>query len=537
MRDLYKVLLVDDEAEVRHTIVEKLDWAALGFCVVGEASNGEEALDLCEQLAPDVIMTDIKMPFMDGLELCRRAKQLLPGVKTAIFSGFDEFEYAKEAIHLEVEEYILKPVNAQEMAQVFRRIREGIDKEVEERRNLEKLRRHYQQSLPLMRQQLLLSLFEGSMDAGQIDALLREYDLDLQAGQYCVAILKYEQEQTGDEAKLYPYSLQNMLEESLGKQHTVKVLQSFGRIAMLFLLPQNAHLQTVVADLNQLYVPAQKLLGLRLSVGLGRAYPALQDIARSYSEAVEAMDYQAVVGAGQCIYIADVRPEIVVSDVWVVRYVDDILRQIKIGRAEDLRGIFDELLHYLRNKQLARPQHQMLQMGLATELMKLIHDYQLAGYTGEIETALLNNTVHPFDSFEESDQFFRNICEELRMLLARQRSANTKKMVETSKQYIGEHFVNSDLSVDMLCSVLNVSPAYFSTIFKRETGESFVAYLTRMRLEKAVEYLCGTDDKAYLIAGNVGYADPNYFSYVFKKNYGVSPSKYRLERVPGHAAD
>ena len=144
----YRVIVVDDEEEIREGIIRKIDWNALGYEVVGSAENGVEALELAEHLHPDVIMTDIKMSFMDGLQLCQHIAEKMPSVKMIIFSGFDDFEYAQRAIKLNVTEYLLKPVNAQELTQTLQKLKCQLDQELADQRDIEKLRRNYQESLP-----------------------------------------------------------------------------------------------------------------------------------------------------------------------------------------------------------------------------------------------------------------------------------------------------------------------------------------------------------------------------------------------------
>lgn len=119
----YKVLLVDDEEEVRNAIEQRINWEELGFEVIGKAQNGVKAMEIAEKLQPDVVITDIKMPYMNGLELARNLKEENPGVRILILTGFDEFEYAKEAVHLEIEEYILKPINANELSECLKRLK------------------------------------------------------------------------------------------------------------------------------------------------------------------------------------------------------------------------------------------------------------------------------------------------------------------------------------------------------------------------------------------------------------------------------
>ena len=139
----YKVLLVDDEEEVRNAIEQRINWEELGFEVIGKAQNGVKAMEIAEKLQPDVVITDIKMPYMNGLELARNLKEENPGVRILILTGFDEFEYAKEAVHLEIEEYILKPINANELSECLKRLKNVLDKEREEKLNVRKLEQYY----------------------------------------------------------------------------------------------------------------------------------------------------------------------------------------------------------------------------------------------------------------------------------------------------------------------------------------------------------------------------------------------------------
>ena len=148
----YSCMLVDDEEDVINAIRRTIDWESLGFSVPTEAHNGLEALEFAEDSAPDVVLTDIKMPYMDGLELAHRLKELYPNIRIVVFSGFDEFEYAREALRLEAEEYILKPIHAAELSKLFLRIRERLDAERAERQNVEQLRAYYEKSLPRLQE-------------------------------------------------------------------------------------------------------------------------------------------------------------------------------------------------------------------------------------------------------------------------------------------------------------------------------------------------------------------------------------------------
>lgn len=157
--DKYTILLVDDEEEVVQAIMKKINWESLGFSVIGYACNGVKAFEMVEEYQPDVIMTDIRMPYMDGLELSNRIKAEYPAAKILFFTGFDEFEYAKEAVHLEVEEYVLKPINSAELTEVFTKLKYKLDQEISEKRNVEILEKYYMESLPLLQADFYAALY------------------------------------------------------------------------------------------------------------------------------------------------------------------------------------------------------------------------------------------------------------------------------------------------------------------------------------------------------------------------------------------
>ncbi|MDR2671507.1 MAG: response regulator, partial [Oscillospiraceae bacterium] len=526
-------LLVDDEVEVRQAIARTLDWESLGFHLSGEAGNGEEALELSEQLQPDVILTDIKMPFMDGLTFCRRVKAVLPSVRVAVFSGFDEFEYAKEAIKLEVQEYILKPIDAEELAGVFRRLRASLDEEITRKQDLQSLRRYYEESLPLMQQQLLMNLLEGRADTATLAHRLEEFHLSLDADRYCVAVVRpMEPAAPAKDITLLMYSLQQTISEMLPLP--CRPLHTPEAIVLLLMPPAEMDMKALTTALNRLFLPARKILGLALSIGVGHPCETLPDIARSYREAREALEYQILVDADQCVYLGDIEPD---SDGFAYMdssYTDDILRQIKVGGREDLEAAVKRLLHYLRSMHLSLQQHHILLLEISTGFLGLIRAYKLDAREAGLETMLTEKSAFQFRNLDEMGRRLLEYCENLRCLIRRTRKDTTRLIVDKARAHLLEHYPESDLSADEVCTALNLRPAYFSTIFKRETGLNFVAFLTNLRMEKALEYLGATNLKTYEIAEKVGYADANYFSYVFKKHYGVSPSKYRTDRMTTH---
>ena len=412
----YRIMLVDDEEEVRSAILKKLDWENLGYSEVCDAENGEDALEKMEHFAPDVLLTDIRMPYMDGLELCERVRKTYPNIKLLIFSGFDEFEYAKQAIRLNVSEYILKPVNLQELSAILKKAAEGLDEEIRQRRSVDELARNYRYAMPILRQSWFLNLIRGGMSPEEIREKAEQYGIDLlNARKWVVAAAELEKDQGDMELGLL--SVQRFLEDSLKSYYRLDVFRSMDdRLCILTAIDDRNTQTDLISLLNEICRECGRILARTVTMGVGHSCTELEHADQAYQSALEALRYKRGQLTGTAIYISDMQ---------------------------------------LENE-----------------------------------------------------------------------NASAKAVAE-AKEYISEHYHDPDLSVDEVCRQLHVSPNYFSTIFKRETGKTYIAYLTGLRMEKAVELLKNTQLKTYAIAERVGYQEQNYFSYVFKKTYGVSPSKYR----------
>ena len=185
----YSVLLADDEEDVVKAIIRTIDWEGLGYDLLGYARNGLEALEIAEEKQVDVVLTDIKMPYMDGLTLAHKLKELYPSIKIVIFSGFDEFEYAKEAIRLEAEEYVLKPVDSGELSRIFKEVHDRLDKEFDEKQNINHLKNYYLESLPILQESFYTSLIEGNVRQDELMRTMLDYQIELNGPCYAVVIL------------------------------------------------------------------------------------------------------------------------------------------------------------------------------------------------------------------------------------------------------------------------------------------------------------------------------------------------------------
>ena len=505
--DEYRVLLVDDEEEIRTGISRKIDWAALGFTLVGEAGNGEEALELAEQMRPDVVLTDIKMPFMDGLELCRRLRQSLPAAKLVVFSGFDDFEYARQAVGMGVSEYILKPINAPELMEVLTKLRTQLDSQRLERRDMETLRRRYEESLPVLRELFYTRLLSGQLSPAQVQDRAARYEIEL------APVL----------------SVQSFLTEHFAMEGCAARVVLFGDTAALLVqLSGDDKLYPLLEELERLSLLSRSYLGISLTAGVGRPCQGPEELYRSAEGARAALDYRALVGGGRVIYIDDLEPQPAATLSFEENDQHLLSAAIKLGAPDQVERAVGTLMERLRQTGLSLSRYHLFLLEVVTCLVRLarsggvaVEEVFGANFTGSV-------SLSDFSSPEELGRWLAERCLKLHELLGRQRTDSAWRLVEQAKEYIAGHYSDESLSVEALCSHIHLSPTYFSTLFKREVGMSFTAYVTQVRMDEAVRLLRDTDEKTYRIAERTGYSDPNYFSYVFKRRFGVSPSKYRI---------
>ncbi len=531
---LYRIMLVDDEEEVRKAIIRKIAWEQLGFVMVGDAENGEDALEKLEQLEPDVVMTDIRMPYMDGLTLSARIRDKYPSLKILIFSGYDDFEYAKQAIKLNVTEYILKPVNGEELTQILNRIRISLDEEIEQRRNITALQKSYLGSLPILRELFLNDLVRRTTDIDTVVPKLREYGIDiLDARKWLAVVIHIEQiEQSETQVlsqhqELIPISVRSLVEDHLKSYCRNAIFNSADGITVIVAVDENNTQTGLINLLNDICKESKRVLEVSITVGVGHSCNSLKEISRSYQSAVDALGYRAIVGIGKTIYINDVEPVICGKLQLDVKSEAELTAAVKFGPKELISNVIQSLVAHMDEVKVHARQYQAYMLSIVNCITRTMQQYDLdIGEMFDSEnwyTAIMEGIYRK----EEFAEWLLPIALRMNEALNHERDNTARKVILNAKEYILEHYSDPELSVETLCRYLHMSPAYFSTMFKKETGQTYINYLTQVRLDKAVELLNETDEKTYMIAQKVGYQEQNYFSYVFKKWYGISPTKYR----------
>ncbi len=533
---LYRIILADDEEEVRKGIIRKIDWTGLGFEVVGDAGNGQDAWEMIEQLEPDVVMTDIRMPYMDGLTLSAKIRKKYPSMKILIFSGYDDFEYAKQAIKLKVTEYILKPVNMEELTEILSRVKDSLDDEIEQRRNVNLLRENYRKNLPIIRELFFNDLVRGSVPEESARLKLQEYEVDiLGARKWVAAVVHVEAEESKEgqaisfhqEQELIPISVKQLVEDSLNGYFRFAVFNSTVGITIIAAIDEG-NTQTGFIDLlGEICKEARRILEVTVTIGVGHSGQTLEEIQKSYQSAVDALGYKSIAGKGGTIYINDMEPVNRGKLQLDEKEEAELVSAIKFGTQATIEEAVRRIAERMDDARVHANQYRIYMLSIMNSLARLTQQYDMD--LGQI-FGVEDYSLQLMPDGQERDEFTSwLISAACRMNKAMnwQRDNTTRNVISKAKRYIQENYRNPDLSVEMICRELHLSQAYFSTMFKKETGQTYIAYLTEIRLNRAVELLNETNDKTYVIAQKVGYQEQNYFSYVFKKRFGVSPTKFR----------
>jgi two-component system, response regulator YesN len=525
----YKAFFVEDEIVTREGIRDNVDWKGNGFEFSGEAPDGEMALPLLQAAQPDLLITDIKMPFMDGLELCRIVRERMPWMKVVILSGHDEFEYAQKAINLGVTEYLLKPVTANDLHQVLQRIAAQLDREKQEQAHLEKLRHQVEENQAALREKLLLNLVVGAVSSAEAIEKGHLLGLDLVAGYYLALVIQIDLRTPLEPFDYHQYQrAQHAIAAPLETQPDVFLIKKDVEELVIIIKGNTAdELLVRKEQLAQAIRQQATVSSCNVTIGCGAPKQHITDIYQSFVEAVvEAQSAGPRDATGPLGNVG--KAELLKINKSAVE------NYLRCGVKEDFADFFDTFIRPLGEAALKSYMvKNYLVMDIVLTTAKFVTELggnldQTVPDLGTIEAVLAE--VKTFEQFREQIQKILTSA-----LVFRDSRASSQHilMLRNVHDYIDHHYSDSNLSLNEVASQVNLSPSHFSTVFSQETGQTFKEYLTEIRIRKAKELLRSTTLRSSEISYEIGYNDPHYFSYVFRKQTGLSPKEYRLQSQPG----
>jgi two-component system response regulator YesN len=519
----YKVFFVEDEIVTREGIRDNVDWAAHGFEFCGEATDGEMALPLLRTARPDVLITDIKMPFMDGLQLSKIVRERMPWVKIVILSGHDEFEYAQQAINLGVTEYLLKPVTVQNLHQVLQKLAAQLEQERKEQENIRHLREQIEENRAILRERLLLKVMVGALSSTEAIEKGQLLGLDLSARYYLVVILKTELEDRSEQFDYDEYQQVQRVVAGLVEDMPDVFLLRKDWEELVLLMKGNApefleeERERLLERINQ----EVKRTRYRLTIGSGTPKKRIAELHQSFVEALVNIQRAANEKNNRLINAVD-KADLLKVDRAAV---ENFLRR---GAKEDFDSFFNTYIRPLGETALTSyliKNYIFVDVVLAT--VKLVND--LGGDIDQVvpELESIETTLASIKTIEQlREQVYRILTSTLAF---RDHHTSSRYMgtIQQAKDYIDHHYMEPELSLNEVAAHVNLSPSHFSVIFSKEASQTFKEYLTEIRIKKAKEYLRTTALRSADISYQVGYSDPHYFSHVFRKVTGLSPNEFR----------
>lgn len=525
---MYKVFLVEDEIVTREGIRDSVGWASAGFEFCGEASDGEIALPLLEKARPDILITDIKMPFMDGLQLCKIVRERMSWVKIIILSGHDEFQYAQEAVRLGVTEYLLKPVGAQDLRIALRKVADQLDREQEERESLQQLKHQVEDDLALRQEKFLLKLMMGGLSSLEAIEQGQRLGLDLIAKWYQVIVIEFE---AGGRAELFDYDQSQQIERIISRVagNNPDIYLSKQGVAELLLLikgDSDDHLEQESYFLTELIKnEVENKTACSAKVGRGSPQDRIGNIHQSFAQALANLRQARATGSTQTAANDRLdKAELLDLDKSVLE------EYLQCGIKAEFGKFFEAYVEPLGEAAL---QSYLIRNYIFVDIIlataKFVH--QLGGDVNKVipEINYVETLLMKIKTLDQLKEETRRLLGGALAFRDNQAQNQHGAIIHQARKYIAYHYANPDLSLNDVATEVNLSPSHFSTVFSRETSETFIEYLTNIRIEKAKELLRTTTLKSFEISSQIGYNDPHYFSYVFKKHTGLSPKQFRLQ--------
>ncbi len=531
---MYKIFLVEDEIVIREGIRNNIPWESTPYVFAGEAPDGEIALSMIGEVKPDILVADIKMPFMDGLTLARIVKKSFPWIKIIILSGHDEFEFAREAISIGVEEYLLKPVSASDMLKIFDKVAAKIDKEKENRLNIEQLKKQVKTNEDILKEKWLNELIEGKINTKDAIESAREFNIDLIAPSYLAAIARITHPEQGDNQSHEDQLLEAKLLLHSVLQTSEKIISFPGKNECLnFIIthdsPDTAD-EAAFAFFNAVKDKVEKHTDCKVAAVIGSAAERLGEIHKSYRSAESLLRRNLSLGLHQILSSDTDFADSNFDESGLLDLVGDPLTiRLRYAAKKDIDTIIQGYVNVLKDSinENSLLEYYYILGEIIVASSKIIEE--LGGNIKEIIPFNLNR-FEINDILSSREIFYEKIKTLLDTVIDYRDSRQGGKyhaMILKAKDYIDRHYMDEDISLHTVASHVNFSQNHFSTVFSQETGGNFIEYLTKVRIEKAKELLINSNLKSADIAYEVGFNDPHYFSFIFKKHTGISPREFR----------
>lgn len=534
-----KVFLVEDEMVIRRGIKNSIDWEKEGYIFCGEASDGELAYPMIIKEKPDILITDIRMPFMDGLELCKLVKKELPNIKILILSGYDEFDYAKEAIRLGVTEYLLKPISSGKLLEALNGVSESIRREKEDKDLVRKYMEEMRENTEYEKQKFFEQMIAGNLSMADALETGKKYEMNLSAGMYNLLLFRFtlgeENRKSGELLGEAEYAIEKLTERL---EYVFEFQRGVEGWAFLLMADNEEQMSERVKELSKDLEEIMKNYStIAYFGGIGQPVARLRELEESFREAERALAARFTMELNRIISVEDIRmaqnvdtlDDIEITSFGEIEKTRTMLEKFLNNGAEDeIDEFVDVYINELPEENLKSVlMRQYIIMDAYIVMMSFCE--KIEGIEGEMQAQSeeLKNSMKTSQTLEEIKNYIRMLLKKIigvRDTISGRRYSN---IIEIAKDQIRKTYMSDEISLNTIAAEVGMSPSYFSSIFSKEMGKTFVEYLTEIRMDRAKELLMCSSMKTSEIGYEVGYKDPHYFSYIFKKTQNCTPKEFR----------
>lgn len=526
---MYKLLIVDDEYQVRTGLRDLIDWNTLGITVAADADDGDTALPLLHAIRPDILLTDVRMNRMEGLQLAREARRLLPDIAIVFISGYSDAQYLRDALRVKAVDYLYKPVRIATLQALMREVVAKLDARAQEIQRREQARRLLEKSRPLLIERFVRDWLSGVLEDEQvIRERLAQLDLPFAASSGIgVAVFQPEWDVFPDGSQAQ--TCQILLERSVRRllPGALTCAEGTGVIALFPACDPDA-LYALEGPLGALSAEArEQLLGARLPIGVSAwhgwsdAPSALEEARQVVERRIDALEGVSLFSPQDTLNISETSPAVAMPDL------DFLSRTLLIGDFEALwNGLQSRIGELLCGDHGTERAREMLML-CALHADLLLSHQGLAGVDACVLCRRALGHISVYGLLNAFGSALRDACERVRQERSRTYSAAVERTLDAIRTRYAE-----PLRVEDLAAIAHYSPSHLSTLFRQETGTTIGDALLRARLDAAMELLRSTTEPVSSVAQRVGYADMQYFSRVFKRSTGLTPLEYRRKALP-----
>lgn len=524
---MYKLIIIDDEKRVREALKISIDWEKFGIEVVGDAEDGDLGLEIIKEKKPDIIITDIYMARMDGLELTRKALEIVPHSKIIILSGYDNFDYAQTAIRHKAFDYLLKPIRFNKLEEAIGDAIKKIKEEMKKIKNHKELKKQVEKNLPMVRERYLEYILSNHLTLEEVNEQDSYIRLNLNQENFVVLVMEVNH-RNNTLSLIERLAIKKAISNILFAEFKGEIIDSYPCKYISILNyneseKKNKILKNLTSVGLRMIKHTNNIFDKTLTVGIGGLYKNSHDIASSYDEALEALEYKLFYGTDEVYLIQDINVDGLGRRLnYPFRIEEEIIMSIKIGDTDNVEHYVNDFITYFVKETECLPGDlKQASLQLIYTIFKKMIQWGYNSADREVE-----RQIKQASTFNRLKNILTEFICSIALIMNKEQEEKNHSYIKKVCNFIKKNF-HKDLSIEDIAESVYLSPNYLSNIFKDKTGKTIISYLTEVRIKKAKRLLVDTHMKIYEVGKQVGYKDSTYFGQVFKKQTGQTPNDYR----------